>query len=114
MDNQVQFVCLRCCVPPDLVVQINNFFSLDLFSVVIHKRRGMKLINKINEKKLDSSSKTQFFFFIQKHSKKFLESYRFCQKSGNDALYVIMNQCARKSICDSPISPRKKIVEALI
>ena len=31
--------------PPDFVVQINNFFSLVLFSKVIHKGTGKKLLN---------------------------------------------------------------------
>ena len=43
-DKQSGTVCLWCCVPPDFVVQINNFFSLVLFSSVIHKIRGKKLI----------------------------------------------------------------------
>ena len=34
-----------CCVPPDFVVEINNFFNLVLFSAVIHERRGKKLIS---------------------------------------------------------------------
>ena len=57
MNNQVEFVCLWCCVPPDFVVQINNFFSLVVFFLVIHKRRGKNLISKAIKYKLDSSSK---------------------------------------------------------
>ena len=56
MNNQVQFICLRYCVPPDFVVQINNFFNLVLFSAVIHKRRGKELISKRIKYNLDSSS----------------------------------------------------------
>ena len=108
MNNPVQFVCLWCCVPPDFVVQINNFFSLVLFGAVINKRRGKKLIYKTN--KSDSSSKMQFAFFILKILK-ILENYWFCWKSGNESnsrvrghvLCVIMTQCARISICDSPL-----------
>ena len=59
MNNQMQFVCLWCSVPPDFVVQINKFFSLILFSAIIHKRRGQKLTNKTIKYKLDSSSVLQ-------------------------------------------------------
>ena len=58
----MQFACLWCCVPTDFEVQINNFFSLVLFSVVMHKRRGKKLISKTIKYKLGSSSKMQFAF----------------------------------------------------
>ena len=46
MNNHfVHFVCLLCCVSPDFVVQINNFFlSLVLFSPVILQKK--KLISK--------------------------------------------------------------------
>ena len=81
MNNQVQFVCLQCCGPPDFVVQINNFFSLVLFSAAIHKRRGKKLISKTIKYKL----RRNLPFLSERHSKIFLENYRFCQKSGNDA-----------------------------
>ena len=70
MNNQVQFVCLWCCVPPDFVVQINNFVSRVLFSAVIHKRRGNKLIRKTIKYKLDISSKMQFAFYYPKNVKK--------------------------------------------
>ena len=70
MNNQAQFVCLWCCVPPDFVVQINNFFNFAIFSAVIHKRRGKKLISKIIKYKLDSSSKMQFAFFDPKDIQK--------------------------------------------
>ena len=85
MNNEVQFVFLWCCVPPNFVVQINNFCSLALFSAVIHKRRRKKLISKTIKYKLDSSSKMQFAFVILKTFNFFLENYRFCRKSGNDA-----------------------------
>ena len=87
MNNQVQFVCLWCCVPPDFVVQTNDFFSLVLFSAVIHKRRRKKLISKTIEHKLDSSSKMRFAFFFYPNDIKnvFLENYQFCRKFGNDA-----------------------------
>ena len=62
----MQFLCLWCCVPSDSVVHINSFFSLVLFSAVIHKRRGKKLICKTIKYKLDSSSKMQFVFFYPK------------------------------------------------
>ena len=73
MNNEAQFACLWCCVPPDFVL------SLVLFSAVIHKRRGMKLTSKIIKYKLDSFSKMQFVFFYPKHIQEF------CQQSGNDA-----------------------------
>ena len=82
----MQFLCLCCCVAHDFVVQINNFFSLVLFSAIIHERTGKKLISKTIKYKLDSSSKTQFVFFYHKDIQNcFLENYRFCRKSGNDA-----------------------------
>ena len=34
-NNPVKFVCLWYCVPPDILVQINNFFNLVLFSAVV-------------------------------------------------------------------------------
>ena len=86
MTNQVQFVCFWCNVPPDFALHIKNVFSLVLFSAVIHKRRGKKLISKTIKYKLGSSSKMQFAFFCNmKTFKFFLENYQFCQKSGNDA-----------------------------
>ena len=121
MNNQVQFVCFWHNVPPDFAFQIKNVFSLVLFSAVIHKRRGKKLISKTIKYKLGSSSKMQFAFFCNmKTFKFFLENYQFCQKSGNDAnsrgreegggavewghvRCVIMTQCIRKSICDLPL-----------
>ena len=72
MNIKVQFVCLQCCVPPDFVVQMNNFFSLVIFSVVIHKRRRKKLIGKTIKYKLDSSSIMQFSFFYSKDIGNFL------------------------------------------
>ena len=66
MNNQVKFVSFWCCVPPYFVVQINNFFSLVLFSAVINKRRGKKLISKIIKYNLDRSSKMLFAFFDPK------------------------------------------------
>ena len=64
MNNRVQFVYFWCCVPPDFEVQMNNFFSFVLFSSVIHKRRGNKLISKTIEFKLDISSSIKFAFFF--------------------------------------------------
>ena len=76
MNNQVQFVCLWCCVPPDFVFQINSFFSLVVYSALIHKTRGKKLISKTIKYKLESSSKMQFAFFYPKDIEKvFLENY---------------------------------------
>ena len=100
MNNQVQFECLWCRVAPDFVVQINNFFSLVLFSAVIDKRRGQKLISKTVINILDSSSRVHFASFYPEDIQIFfLKNYRFCRKSGNDAnsrereghaLYVIL------------------------
>ena len=70
MFNQVQLVCLRCCVTPDFVVEINIFFSLALFSAVIHKRRGKKMVRKTIKYKLDSSSKLQFVFLSPEDTQK--------------------------------------------
>ena len=71
MINQVQFACLWCCVLTKFVVWVSNFTNLVLFSVVIHKTKGKKLISKTIRYKLDSTSKIQFVFFcpkvIQKH-----------------------------------------------
>ena len=53
-----------CCVPLDFVAQNNNFFNLVLFSAVIHKRGGRKLISKTIKYKLDRPSKMSFVFFI--------------------------------------------------
>ena len=112
-NNQMQFVCLQYCVSPHFVVQRNNLFSLVQFSSLIYKRRGKTLISKANKHKLNNSSKIQIAFFILKTFKFFLENYLFCRKSGNDVnskglgLYiisVIMTQCLRKSICDSPLN----------
>ena len=73
------------CAWPSFVVQINNFFILVLFSAVIYKRRGTKLISKIIKHKSDSSSKMQFSYFHPKDVQKiFLEKYQVCKKSGND------------------------------
>ena len=72
------------CAQPDFVVQINNLFSLALFSVVIHKRRGKKMTSKTVKYKLVSSSKMQFACVIPKKFIIFLENYQFCRKSRND------------------------------
>ena len=80
MNNQVQFVCLWCCVPPDRVVQINNFFSLALLFPVIHKRKRMKVISKIVRYMLESSSKMQFVFFYPKDTQNiFLKAIDFVE-----------------------------------
>ena len=105
-NNQVQFVCLWCCVPPDFVVQINDFFSLVLFSPIIHKIRGKKLISKTIKYKLDSSSKMQFAFFYPKDIQNFFwklinfaENLEMTQTlSHNDVFCVIMTQWGRKSM----------------
>ena len=77
MNNQMQFVCLWCCVPPDFVVQTNNFSSLALLSPVIHRRKGKKLISKTLKYKLGSSSLMQFAFFYPKSIKNVSwENYR--------------------------------------
>ena len=114
MNNQVQFVYLWCCVSPDFVVQINNFFGLLLFSTVILKRRGKKTITKKTKYELGSSSKLQFAFFPQIHSKLFfwktinfvenLEMTQIAGGGGDHILCVIMTQCVRKSIYDSPLN----------
>ena len=67
MNSQVQFLCLFCVfIPPDFVVQINNFFIVFLFSGVIHKGRRKKPISKTIKYKLTSSSIMQFAFFYPK------------------------------------------------
>ena len=107
------YVC-SVCVPPDFVVQINNFFSLVLFSTTIHEWRGKKLISKTIEYKLDSSSKMYWCNLnLKKFRKVFLENYRFCRKSRNDAknreqgimfFAIIMTQYIQKSIYNSPLT----------
>ena len=87
---------------PDYVFQVNNFFSLVLFSAVIHKTRGKKLISKTIKYRLGSSSKVQFaFFFID-----FVKNLEMAQivGGGSHVLCVITTQCVRKSILDSPLS----------
>ena len=117
MNNQVQFVYLWCCALPEFVLQINNLFSLVLFSALIYDRKGKKLISKTIKYKLGKSSKKEFPFF------NFLleENYRFCQKSGNDrysrrqmghAFCVIMTQCLQKAMCCSLL--RDKIIVLLL
>ena len=92
-----------------------------LFSAVIYKKRGKKLINKTIKYKLDHSSKMQFAIFYPKNILNFfLENYGFSQKSGNEAnsrgrrghvLCVIMTHYLRKSICDSPVhNPNKSMI----
>ena len=116
MNNQVQFVCLWCCVPPDFVVQTNDFFSLVLFPAVIHKRRRKKLISKTIEHKLDSSSKMRFAFFFYPNDIKnvfwktinFVENLEMTQIArdevgeGSCSLHHY-DACVRESICDSPL-----------
>ena len=82
----MQFVCLWYCVPPDFVVQINNFFILVLFSEVSEKvlRKTIKTI----KYKLDSFSKTQFAVFLRR-----------CH-----VLYVIKTQCVQILACDPPFT----------
>ena len=115
MNNHVQFVCLWCCVPLDFVVQINNFFSLVLFSAVIHKRRGKKLISKTIKYKLYSSSKMQFAFFYPKDIHKvfwktisFVENLEMVQIAGGRGhiLCIIVTQCVQKLTFDSPLTEK--------
>ena len=108
----MQFVCLWCCVPPDFVVQVKNFFSFVLFSTVIHKR-AQKLISKTIKYKLDSSSKMQIALFNPREIQIFfgklsilLEIWKWLksQGAGGYVLSFIMTQCVRKSIFDSPLT----------
>ena len=122
MNNQVQFICLWCCVPPDFVVQINNFFRLTLFSAAIDKRRRKKLIIKIIKYKVNSSSEIQFAFFYPKYIQKFfLKNYRLVEnlkmtqiaarRGGSHVLCVIMTQCVLKLIYDLPLIFREEWLE---
>ena len=79
--NNDECVCLWCCVLLDFVVQIKNFFSFVLFSVVIHRRRGKKLISKAIKYELDSCSQIHF-----KKYKNTLKTFKklFGKLSGND------------------------------
>ena len=87
---------------------MNNFFSLVLFSAVIHTRRRMKLMSKIIKYKLDSSSRMQFAFLYPKDIKKKenLGNYRFYQKyesganrrGGASCSLHDYDACVRKSI----------------
>ena len=115
MNNQVQFVCLWCCVPPDFVAQINNSFSLIQFSVVSHKRRGKKLTSKTIKYKLSSSSKMQFACFYSKNIQKFfrktiefVKNLEMTQIAGGGVVghwcsLSHYDTCVRKLISDSPI-----------
>ena len=70
INNQVKFVCLWYL--PDSVVQINTLCSLVLFSAVIYKRRGKKLISKTIKYKLETvPQRCNLVFFIQKTFKTF-------------------------------------------
>ena len=118
MNNQVQFVYLWCCIPPDLLVQINNLLSLVLFSAVIRKRKGKKLIRKtikhkdtINKDRTKQRYNLSFFILKTFNFFIFLKNYRFCRKSGNGGgplthLTPLMSstQCVQKSICDSHLN----------
>ena len=53
VNNQVQLAYLRCSVPPDLVLQINNFFRLVLLFSVIRKGRREEMITKTSKYKLE-------------------------------------------------------------
>ena len=97
----MKFERLWCCVSPDFVVQIKNFFSLVIFSAVLHKRRGKRLINKTTKYKLDSSSKIQFAYFhpedIQKVFWKtinFVENLEMTQTArGRRAMFFALSGC---------------------
>ena len=70
INNQVKFVCLWYL--PDSVVQISTLCSLVLFSAVIYKRRGKKLISKTIKYKLETvPPRCNLVFFIQKTFKTF-------------------------------------------
>ena len=57
VNNQVQLAYLRCSVPPDLVLQINNFFRLVLLFSVIRKGRREEMITKTSKYKLEDIQK---------------------------------------------------------
>ena len=67
-----------CALHLTLLFKLNSFFSLGLLSPGIHNGRGKKLTNNYMQIK-------RFFFCCQGNLKHFLENYRFCRKSGNDA-----------------------------
>ena len=92
MNNQVHFLCVCVCVcvcvscvSLDFAVQINNFFSLVLFSAAIHKSRGKKPISKTVKRKETIYQDKIYLYFIPKTLTFLLENYRFCWQSGNDA-----------------------------
>ena len=106
MFNQVQLVCLRCCVTPDFVVEINIFLSLALFSAVIHKRRGKKMVRKTIKYKLDSSSKLQFVFLSPEDIQKvfwktisFVKNLKMTQIAVGGLMFF-----ASMRTCDLPLS----------
>ena len=81
MNIQMQCCCcffrcffLWCCILPDFVAQINNFFSLVLFSAVILKRRGKKLICRTIKYKL-VLQRCNLCFFILKTFNQFCRKY---------------------------------------
>ena len=95
-----------CALHLTLLFKLNSFFSLGLLSPGIHNGRGKKLTNNYMQIK-------RFFFCCQGNLKHFLENYRFCRKSGNDAyskrwrghvICVNTTHCVRESICDSPLT----------
>ena len=95
MNIQVQFSCLWSCASPNFLVQINDFFCLVLFSVVIYKRRKDKQISKAIKYKLDSSSKMQFTFFYPKHIQKlfwrtidFVEIWKWRNQQGGEGFML--------------------------
>ena len=113
MNEFLQSEIIQSCTVHNVT---SNVISLVLFSVVSHKKTGKKLISRVIKYKLGSSSKMQFVIFIVKTFKNFLENFRFCRKSGNDANSMGRGEsrqslslrhydaCVRKSICDLPLS----------
>ena len=93
---------LQCCIPPDFVVQINNFFTLVLFFAEINKSRGKKLISKTIRYNLNSSLKMQLPFFILKTFKTFFwKTISFAESLEYGAGWGFM--CMEIDIYDSPI-----------
>ena len=103
---------LGYCVSHFCLFKLSSFFNLVLFSSGIHNGREKKLTNNYKEIKLFLKDAI-YLFCCQGHLKQFLENYRFCRKSENDAyswgcgrrdghvICVNITHCIRKFICDS-------------
>ena len=68
-----------CATHLSLLFKLNNVFSLALFLPGIHNERKKRVNKRFFKNKI-------YLFSWQEHLKCFLENYRFCRKSGNEAI----------------------------